>query len=152
MSRLDTEEEIDLDDAPKLTTKFYVAGWDFEPDIITSYLGLAPTEVWKQKHAHLLSRKDIPNVSWSLGCRDERIYSISDAVDGVLDLLWPVKEQIKLVSKKPDYYVGITCSVTIYEDSPVYDLSANTISRLSELGCEFSLDIFDYASEVAKHD
>ena len=140
-------DTINLDDAPRLTTKFYIAGWDFEPDDITDKLGLVPTEVWKQKREHLLSRKDIPNVSWNLGKHEERIYSVSDAVESVMDLLLPVKEKIKHVSEKPNYHVGITCSVTIYEDNPIYDLSVSAISKLSELGCEFSLDIFDYSSD-----
>ena len=42
--------------------------------------------------------------------------------------------------------VGICCSVTIWEDRPIYDLSAKVIKRLADIGCEFGLDIYDYSS------
>jgi hypothetical protein len=37
--------------------------------------------------------------------------------------------------------------LSIYNERPIYELSATTISKLSYLRCEFVLDIFDYSRE-----
>ena len=132
--------------APKLKTYFCISGWDFDPAMVTSAIGLEPSEVWKQKHEHLLNRKDIPNICWSLGRGEQRNYSVSEAVDEVLDLIWPKRAEIKKFAINDSFDVGIDCSVTIWEDRPVYDLSAKVIKRLADLGCEFGLDIYDYSS------
>ena len=132
--------------APKLKTYFYISGWDFDPAMVTLAIGLEPSEVWKQKHKHLLHRKDIPNTCWSLGIGKQRNYSVSEAVDEVLDLIWPKRAEIKKFVMNDSVNVGIDCSVTIWEDRPVYDLSAKVIKRLADLGCEFGLDIYDYSS------
>lgn len=132
--------------APELKTYFCISGWDFDPAMVTSAIGLEPSEVWKQKHAHLLHRKDIPNTCWSLGRGEQQNYSVSEAVDEVLDLIWPKRAEIKKFVMNDSFDVGIDCSVTIWEDRPVYDLSAKVIKRLADLGCEFGLDIYDYSS------
>lgn len=135
-----------LSKTPELTTYFSISGWDLDPESCTSALGLKPSEVWRQKHKHLLDHKDLPSVSWSLGEKNQREFSVSKAVEAVLDLVWPARERvIRFVSGK-NFIVGVTCSVTIYEDRPIYDLSKETISRLAVLDCEFCLDIFDYSS------
>ena len=132
--------------APKLKTYFCISGRDFDPAMVTSAIGLEPSEVWKQKHEHLLHRKDIPNTCWSLGREKQQNYSVSEAVDEVLDLIWPKRAEIKKFVMHDSFDVGIDCSVTIWDDRPVYDLSAKVIKRLADLGCEFGLDIYDYSS------
>ncbi len=133
--------------APELTTYFYIAGWDFDPAICTLAIGLDPSEIWKQEHKHLLGQKDIPNISWNLCRKKQRSYSVSEAVDEVLDLIWHKREEVIRFSMNSNFNVGVTCSVTIHEDRPTYDLSLTTIKRMAGLGCEFSLDIFDYSSD-----
>ena len=132
--------------APRLKTYFCISGWDFDPAMVTSAIGLEPSKVWKQKHEHLLHRKDIANTCWSLGREKQRNYSVSEAVDEVLDLIWPKRAEIKKFVMNDSFDVGIDCSVTIWEDRPVYELSAKVIKRLADLGCEFGLDIYDYSS------
>ena len=145
----ETTSQILSDDelaAPELTTYFYISGWDFDPGKCTLTIGLEPSEIWKQKHKHLLDRRDVPNTSWNLGKQKQRKYSVSEAVDEVLDLSWPKRKEIIRLSRDKSFNVGVTCSITIYDDRPVYDLSLKTIKRLADLGCEFSLDIFDYST------
>lgn len=132
--------------APELKTYLCICGWDFDPAMVTSAIGLEPSKVWKQKHKHLLSRKDIPNTCWTLGRGKQKKYSVSEAVDEVLDLIWPKRAEIKKFVMNDSFNVGIDCSVTIWEDRPVYDLSEKVIKRMADLGCEFGLDIYDYSS------
>ena len=130
---------------PRLSTYFFISGRNFDPEICTSALGIEPTEIWRQKHEHLKQRKDIPNISWQLGKKKRHLYSVSEAVEEILDLIWPAREKIKMFTERKEFEVGIDCSVTIFDDRPVYELLPHTIQRLAVIGCGFGLDIFDYS-------
>jgi len=92
-------------------------------------------------------RVDIPNTCWKCGFRDKNFYSINDAVEEVLSLIWDKREKIKTYVDKQGHHSSVSVSVKIYEDRPVYDLSSETIYRLAELGCSVDLDLFDYSSD-----
>ena len=134
-----------MDQPPRLTTYLYIAGRDFEPEICTSTLGIDPTQIWRQKLKHLEHRIDLPNISWRLGRSKRPLYSVSEAVEEVLDLVWPAREKLKMFIESHDFEVGIECSVTIFDDRPVYELLPHTIQRLAVIGCRFGLDIIDYS-------
>lgn len=131
--------------APRISTHFYIAGWDFDTDNCTAVVGVEPSEVRRQKHSELRARKDIPNVSWNLGRIRTDSYSVSESVDEILDLIWPSRDRVKDFVDGKELVIGIACTVTIRVDRPVYDLSTTTIRRLAELSCEFILDVIDYS-------
>lgn len=130
--------------APEISAHFFIAGRDFDPHSVTTILGVEPTEVWRQERQELLSRRDLPTVCWKLGFKKQPFMSIDDAVGRVLGDIWPLRQRVLQWSEANSSQVGIECSVSIFEDRPVYELSAITIARLAELRCEFLLDIFDY--------
>jgi uncharacterized protein DUF4279 len=135
----------DAKNAPRISTHFYISGWDLDPDACTVEVGLEPSDVWRQKHDELRARADIPSVSWNIRRVRTDSYSVGESVDEILDLVWSSRERVKTFVNGKNVLVGVACSVTIQSDRPVYELSANTIRRLAELGCEFTLDIIDYS-------
>lgn len=139
--------ENDQADAPEITAHFFISGRDFDPGAVTRALGIDPTEVWHQKRQELKARVDLPTVCWKHGFKKKPFFSIDDAVAKVLDAIWPLRERVQEWSASNATQVGIECSVSIYNNRPVYELSAKTISRLSDLRCGFVLDIFDYSSD-----
>ncbi|MCP5787110.1 hypothetical protein NL329_29775, partial [Klebsiella pneumoniae] len=72
-------------------------------------------------------------------------YSLSEALDEVLELVWPSRDRIKVFTKDKDLRIGVTCTVKILTDRPLYDLRVKSISRLADLQSEFFLDIMDYS-------
>lgn len=82
---------------------------------------------------------------WKHGFNKRPFISIDDAVAEVLDAISPVRERVQQWSASNATQVGIECSVSIYNDRPIYELSAKTISRLADLRCGFVMDIFDYS-------
>lgn len=137
--------ENDQADMPQITAHFFISGRDFDPVDVTRVLGLDPSEVWHQKRRELKDRTDIPNVCWKYGFKKRPFISIDDAIAEVLAAIWPLRDRLQQWLASHGAQVGIECSASIYKDRPVYELSATTISRLSDLSCEFILDIFDYS-------
>lgn len=130
--------------APRISSYLYISGRDFDPQACSAFIGLQPTEIWRQKREELKQREDLPNVSWNIGHEPIEGYSVSDAVDEVLDLVWPARERLRTFLQGQNIEVGIACTVAIHADRPIYDLSASTIRRLAELSCKFTLDVIDY--------
>lgn len=134
-------------DTPEITAHFFISGRDFDPAAVTAVLGIGPTEVWHQERQELKARADLPTVCWKHGFKKKPFISIDDAVAEILDTIWPLRDRVQQWSGANATQVGVECSVSIYNDRPVYELSATTISRLSDLRCEFVLDIFDYSGD-----
>jgi hypothetical protein len=86
-------------------------------------------------------------LSWLIRKSGRPFYSTDEAVNEILDAIWPARKAIREFAKLNAVDVGINCNVTIYEDRPAYELSTNTIDRLAQIGCGFGLDIFDYSED-----
>jgi hypothetical protein len=125
-----------------------LAGRDFDPDECTRAIGVAPTEVWTQRRDQLRARADLDNVVWSVGIDEASHDSVSDAVDAVLDLIWPRRDAIVRHAEQRGLRIAMSCTVRIHADAPEYSLSARTIQRLAELKAELVLDIFDHREEA----
>lgn len=132
---------------PMITAHFFLAGRDLDTDEITRSLGLEPSEVWQQQRAELRARTDLPTVVWKYGFKRKYLPSTTDAVELILDTVWPLRARVEAYTATHDVQIGIECSVTISEDRPVYELSSVAISRMSDLHCEFLLDVFDYSGD-----
>ncbi len=132
---------------PIIKASFCVSGRDFDPQVVTGELGLQPTEIWTQKHAHVREYAELDTDSWNFEIRDDSSRSVSDAVERLLEHFLPLAERLPNVLRRTGTRAGVAVSVTIYEDRPVFDLSAQAIQGLARLNCDFSLDIFDYSSD-----
>ncbi len=140
-----TAEVVGSADAPKITATFSIIGRDFDADECTSAIGLEPSEIWRQKIPELQHRIDLPNVNWNIIRESKTLYSVSDVVDQVIDAVWSQRDRIEDYVRGKPLEVWIGCTVTIFRDRPVYDLSAATIRRMADMKCGFMLDVFDYS-------
>lgn len=138
--------------APLITAHFVISGRDFDPAVCTEALGLTPTGIWTQRHEHLKSRVDLPNVEWHLGFDKKPSYSIDESVAEIVSLIWPARERIRELLSSSGLSASLSCSVTIYEDRPEYCLSTDIMSKLGSLGCKLRLDIFDYSDSMPSPD
>ncbi len=129
---------------PRLSTAFVIAKHNLEVEACTAAIGIEPTRVWRQRHTHLSDHPDIPNTNWIVEHRDRALDRVSEAVDEVLDLIWPRKAEIRAFLDRSGATASVVCNIHLGEnhERPVYELSAGTIRRLGELGCDFEMDIF----------
>lgn len=140
-----TQEVSGSAGAPRITAIFSIAGRDFDTDECTSAIGLEPSEIWRQKIPELRQRMDLPNVNWSIRRESKTLYSVSDVVDQVIDAVWSHRDRIEDYVRGKPLEVVITCTVTMFHDRPVLDLSAATIRRMADMKCGFTLDVIDYS-------
>lgn len=130
--------------APRLSTAFVISKHDLEVEACTAAIGIEPTTVWRQRHAHLTDHPDIPNTNWIVEIRHRELDDVNEAVDELLDLIWPRRAEIRAYLHHSGAMASVVCAVHLgnNDERPVYELSAQTIKRLAELECDFSLDIF----------
>ena len=130
---------------PSINVAFVIAGRDFDPQDVTRAIGLEPTNVWHATNDAVINDARMDTVNWSVGREKLALYSTDEAVREVLEIVWPNREAILQYLNASRVSATLVCNVTIWEDRPVYELAAETMSRLATLDCEFALDLFDYA-------
>jgi hypothetical protein len=130
---------------PSMNVAFVIAGRDIDPDDVTRTVGLEPSRLWHATNKTVLNDPRMSTVNWIVERCKVTFYEVDEAVRQVLDIVWPHREGILRYQLGSKASASLMCSVTIREDRPVYALSAETMSRLATLRCEFSLDIYDYS-------
>ena len=93
-------------------------------------------------------RSGFPNVRapwWCLEYRREPLYTIEDGLSKLLIKLWPCRQRVKEILSQEGISGGLSTTVDIYVDRPVYCLSPLLLARLSYFGVQYCLDIFDYS-------
>lgn len=121
-----------------------VAKKDFEFDSVTEALGIEPSDQWVQKHDHLKGT-DLDYKSWQLSTGKVDSDSVSLVVE---DLLVKVqgKEQVLKSLTESGFALTVVCSITIFKERPVYDLSKEAVAKIAEIGADFSMDLYDFST------
>jgi hypothetical protein len=133
--------------APTLTTSFVIARNELDIAACTEACGVEPTKVWRQQRPDLPGRADIPDTNWILELADQRLYSVSEAVDQILDIVWPQRASICRFVRESKAEISLDCVVRIDFDRPLYDLQPATMRRLADLECPFWFDIQDESTD-----
>ncbi len=135
-----------MEDAkPTINTTFWLEGDRLDLDFFTTEIGIQPT--YTMKKGWLSSNPTLresghknPSTMWEINHKFQS-YSMDEGVQKVLSIIWEKRDQIlDYVRDSADVEVGIRSAIWIYEDRPVYDLSADTIQRLAYLECNFCID------------
>lgn len=127
----------------RITASVNLTGDEFDFESCSSAIGITATKTWKRKiPPHPL----VPAAAWSVGFTKQPFESVNDAVEAVLKLIENREDKIKAFASRAGLRISLSCSVNIDEERPVYDLSSDTMKRLSDLGANFIMDIFDYSS------
>jgi len=141
-ARSDAEEDVS---SPRITTTFVITGEDLDPADCTRRIGLEPTDVCVEpKVTGKLVPSGEPYVRkpyWSVELKKQSSYSTDAELKKLLDLLWPKRAPIVAYLKATGYEATFVSSVTIEEDRPLYELSAETLKRLAYFNVEWGLDI-----------
>ena len=130
---------------PSINVEFVIAGRDFDPQTLTNTIGLVPTRVKHVTNVAVINDPSMDTVIWTIGSKDLNVYSTDEAVQKVLEIIWPNREAILQYLNANRVSAALVCNVTIWEDRPLYDLTVETMKRLITLNCEFIMDVFDYS-------
>lgn len=131
--------------SPLITTTFVITGANLDPADCTRSIGLEPTDVCAEpKVTGRLVPSGEPYVRkpyWSIELKKQQSYSTDEELKRLLDLLWPKRAEIVGYLEATGYEATFTSSVTIHEDRPLYELSAETLKRLAYFDVEWVLDV-----------
>ena len=133
-----------MSQAPVIKSCLAIGADDLDPDAITQQLGLEPTRIWRQKRKHL-EELSVPNTQWVLEIETTSKDSVSEALDELIAVLWPIRDRVRELAQSASSWTWFVSTVIIHEDRPLYDLQPATIEKLAYWGCEWNLDIYDYS-------
>jgi hypothetical protein len=104
-------------------------------DECSTAVGLIPTRTWRSKVDAL------PIAEWGIGFEKHEYDSVDLALGKLFGMVANHKERIKQFAGLKNYTVAVVCTVTIWKDSPLYEISRSHIKELAELDAEFVLHI-----------
>jgi hypothetical protein len=132
--------EISSQPKGSITVTLFIGGRDFDPEELTALSGLQPARVWrasgKAKGDPLFSQ-----IAWRYELRRRPHWSVDDAVNEMLDLLNPRREQIIAFLRHHDCNVNLHCRIYGDETVLIYQVEFPTIERMAKFGCSFSFKI-----------
>ena len=126
----------------KISVSITISGDDLNFDECTNIVGVAPSNTFVRKYHYDSSL--VPVCQWSYTTQKIELESINDAVTILLKKLEPSLPQISIFANTRDYQIEFACSVDVYEDRPLYELSCETITHLAVLRARFSMEIHDF--------
>jgi hypothetical protein len=120
---------------------FSVLGWGLDPHDLTRQAGAIPDRVF-------MGRPGVAEPAWCIELQSTACRSMNEAVAPLLDRVWPIRERLQHSAKSidPDVEFQLSCTIHVFRERPLYDLSASTIARLASLQASVILDILDYSS------
>jgi len=132
---------------PSLTTSLILSGEDFDFEDCSSQIGLQSTKVWHPPSKRIADAFDLPKSTWSFAIEKSSHDSVDTALQELLETVWPLRNKIRDFAQKNSLQISFVCTVTILSERPVYELSSETMAKLSWFNADFSMDIFDYSEE-----
>ena len=131
------------DDCPRISVSLVVGGDDFDTAQLSHVLSINPTRVWSQKIPHLRERGDLPNCEWEYKIERAQHWSIDEAIQQVLDVVWTKRNALCQFAEENKLSTAIVCYVFNETTDPEYTITLSTLKRIVELGAEFSMQLDD---------
>ena len=130
-----------------IVTSYFTISSDayFNPQHVAERIPLAATRLLMQGDARSAPRPPVKHSAWEIVCEERHIHSTDEGLREVLDIVWPHRTVILKVLAELSLSASFTSYVRIYESGVVFDLAANTMRRMAELGAEWSMDLYDFS-------
>lgn len=75
----------------------------------------------------------------------EREYDIETVLRKMMGALEPWSQDLSSYARETQSEVIFACHITITEDRPLYELSAELMTAMAKFGASFLMDIYDYS-------
>ena len=141
------KESAPNDPRPLITSGFSIAGKDLDPDRCSLLIGMEATEVGhigeKRRPESLVALR---TSFWEISVPKMASDEIDACLKKVIDILWPKRERVMEFLEKEQFdEAGFFTIVSIHADRPLYEISADTLRRLSYFQTSYTIDINDYS-------
>jgi Domain of unknown function (DUF4279) len=124
-----------------ITSHFSIAGKHFDPDSLSTLIGIEPSEIWRPSNPWVRNRSDIAQIEWRYFLSRRPHWSIDDAIREMLNIFSARHEKIQAFARQHNCEVHLRLSLHADETVIVYEISAETVALLAALGCSLSFHI-----------
>ena len=124
-----------------ISVTFGLSGSNFDPNSFTELVGIKPTKIWHQRHEHLKSRSDLPQLAWQYEIARQPYPSIDEATKQVLQPFLGKEEAINSFCHKNPCHAFVRCVIYGETQDVVLGLEPQTIVYLAGFNSNWSLGI-----------
>jgi len=134
--------------ATRISAEFTLTGTGFNPDEVTSFLGIHPAKTWRK--GDLVDPRTLPRYKhdgWKLSAGykeldEENAVNLSNLVLDIFHKLQPHTSRLKVVCEKYKLAAELTCVMYIEgNDRPEMHFDHDVVKWLAELNAETDLDL-----------
>jgi hypothetical protein len=133
--------------AVKILAEFILTGINFNPEEITSFLGIAPTKTWRlgdQIQTSLLTYK---HDGWLLSTGEEESLDLNNQLRSVIDQLKPHFSKIKEVCARLNLEAEIGFAVYVENgETPALHFDKDIVQIAADLNAEIDIDLYVFSS------
>lgn len=128
----------------KISAALVISGDSLDFEECTKAVGVHPSRVFERTYDY--DSELVPAKQWCLAAEKIELESVDDAVVGLLKLV-PSRERLFQFSEASAYDFEVACTIDVYEDRPLYELSKETIENLFHMKAGFSMEVHDYTDD-----
>ena len=128
----------------KISASITISGDSLDFDQCSEAMGVQPSSVFERPYDY--DSSIVGARQWSLETEKLELESVDDAIACLLKILPPISEVSRFIEER-GYDLEVVCSVDVYEDRPLYELSKETIAKLFCLKARFSMEIHDFTED-----
>jgi hypothetical protein len=132
-----------LENVPTITTVLRIGGQKFNPDELTSLVGVKPTKIWTQQREWIkVTHPNFATIGWVYELEKQRKWSLGEAIDEILDVVWRKKEEICRFLSENRLRMHIDCRP--FGDASVleYIIQPEAMTKMAFFGASLSLAVY----------
>ena len=127
---------------PEVRVEFCITGHELLPTQITQILGLPPSRTWIEGESIQGTKLCRKHNGWCLALNAvEPTINLEVPIRELLEVLLPKAEEIGEVCIGRDLECELSCAITIDDETPIINLSPETVSDLGRLRAAIDIDI-----------
>jgi hypothetical protein len=130
-------------DIPTITTVLSIGGHQFNPDELTSLIGVEPTKIWNQEHEWIKSsHPDFETIAWEHELEKQRRWSLGEAIGELLNVIWSKKDEIKLFMLQYQLTMHVDCRPFGDASRIEYNIQSEVMMKMAFFGASLSLAVY----------
>ncbi len=133
--------------ATRILAEFKLTGTNFNPEEVTSLLGIVPTKTWRKDDQTLDSLLTRKRDGWRLSTGEEESLDLNNQLRPVLDQLKPHFSKIKDVCARLHLEVEMGFAVNVENgETPALHFDKDIVQIAADLNAEIDIDLYVFSS------
>lgn len=128
----------------RIRTEFQLTGEGFDPDKVTTLVGIDPTKTWRKGDripSTILIEK---YTGWTISSPEETSIHLDKQIVRLLKPIVLVKEKIIEAYNTYGLEAELSCFVFVEGQTPVIHFDSQIVKLAAELGAEIDVDLYQF--------